>query len=163
MKPQKGDFGLVTIPGSVGFLIRVGQWLNGNGFKNYEHAFIYVDENTIVEAMPGGAIVSEAAKYASVRVSTVPLTDEQRQGIADTARSLQGTPYSFLDYFAIAAHRFHLPVPGLRKYIESTRHLICSALVDECYNKAGVELFDDYRWDGYVTPADLLIYTGVAQ
>ena len=157
--PQAGDFGLVSIPGKVGFLIRLGQWLNGNGFLNYEHAFVYVTPETILEAMPGGAIVSEAAKYASVRVSNVPLTLQQRTAVVGRAWELKGTPYSFLDYFAIAAHRFKLPIPGLRKYIASTGHEICSQLVDDCYQSARVELFMDGRWDGYVTPAELIPYT----
>jgi uncharacterized protein YycO len=157
--PQPGDFGLVSIPGGVGFLIRLGQWLNGNGFKNYEHAFVYLDENTILEAMPGGAIVSEAAKYASVRVSMVPLTASERQEIVSHAWTLKGVPYSFLDYFAIAAHRFRLPLPGLRKYIANSGHLICSQLVDNCYQAAKVELFKDNRWGGYVTPAELIAFT----
>ncbi len=63
--------------------------------------------------------------------------------------------YSFLDYLALAAHRYRLPVPGLRTYIKSTGHLICSQLVDACYQAAGVQLFDDHRWNGYVTPSDL--------
>jgi hypothetical protein len=33
--------------------------------------------------------------------------------------------------------------------------MICSQLVDFCYAKAGVRLFADNRWEGYVTPADL--------
>jgi hypothetical protein len=66
-----------------------------------------------------------------------------------------GTPYSFLDYVAIAAHRFHLPIPGLKRFIASTRHEICSALVDEVYRRAGFALFSDARWPGYVVPAAL--------
>jgi hypothetical protein len=157
--PQPGDFGLVSIPGGVGFLIRLGQWLNGNGFKNYEHAFVYMYNGKILEAMPGGALVSDASKYASVRVSTVPLTVEQRKDIVDYAATLKDVPYSFLDYVAIALHRFHIPVPGLRKYIAGTGHLICSQLVDKCYQGAKVDLFKDERWNGYVTPAALIPFT----
>jgi hypothetical protein len=33
--------------------------------------------------------------------------------------------------------------------------MICSQLVDQCYQDAGVHLFADGRWPGDVTPADL--------
>jgi hypothetical protein len=68
-----------------------------------------------------------------------------------------GVGYSFLDYSAIAAHALHIPAPGLRHYIETTRHMICSQLVDRCGQDAGVQLFDDKRWNGYVTPLDLAL------
>jgi hypothetical protein len=85
----------------------------------------------------------------------VELTDEQRAAVAGAARGYVGVGYSFLDYAAIAAHRFRLPIPWLRKYVASSKHLICSALVDKCLQDAGVQLWDDGRWNGYVTPADL--------
>jgi hypothetical protein len=67
----------------------------------------------------------------------------------------RGVGYSFLDYDAIAAHRLHLPVPGLRAYIGSTGHLICSQLCDQAYADVGAHLYADGRWPGYVTPLDL--------
>ena len=157
--PLPGDFGLTSIPGGVGFLIRVGQWLNGNGFKNYEHAFVYLDDGTILEAMPGGAIISDPAKYASVRVSTVVLTAEQRADIVKYARELVGVPYSFLDYFAIAAKRFHLPVPFLTARVVKSGHMICSQIVDYADSMAGVHLFKDGRLPNLVTPAELIPFT----
>jgi len=156
---QPGDFGLTSIPGGVGFLIRLGQWLNGDGFKNYEHAFIYMYNGKILEAMPGGAIVSDASKYASVRVSTVPLAIEQRKDIIDYAAALKGVPYSFLDYFAIAAKRFHLPVPFLTARVVKSKHMICSQIVDYVYSMAGVHLFTDDRLPSLVTPGQLIPFT----
>lgn len=66
-----------------------------------------------------------------------------------------GVPYSFLDYAALAARRFHLPVPGLRSFIQTSYHMICSQLVDQAEQDVGVHLFRDGRWPGYVTPQDL--------
>lgn len=157
--PQPGDFGLTSISGDVGTLIRVGQFLNGDGFSVYEHAFVYVGDGQIVEAEPGGARLAGLDEYAGRPVAwssgKVGLTDVQRAAVVAAARARVGTPYSALDYFAIAAHRFRLPVPGLRKFIASSGHLICSALVDRCFQDAGVQLFNDLRWNGYVTPAAL--------
>lgn len=157
--PLPGDFGLTQITGDVGFLIRVGQWLNGDGFKNYEHAFVYLDDGTILEAMPGGAIISDPAKYIDIRVSNVALTTDERYKIVLWARDLVGTPYSFLDYFAIAAKRFHLPIPGLTARVVKSKHMICSQVVDYVYSMAGVHLFTDGRLPSLVTPAELIPFT----
>jgi cell wall-associated NlpC family hydrolase len=157
--PLPGDFGLTSIPGPVGFLIRVGQWLAGAGWADIEHAFVYVGDGMIVEAQPGGARETDLAQYSDRPIlwstDKVPLTDEQRTAVVAAARSFIGVPYSFVDYLAIAAHRFHLPLPGLRTYVASSGHLMCSALVDRAEERAGVHLFRDGRWDGYVLPDSL--------
>lgn len=159
-QPLPGDFGLCRITGGVGVLIRLGQWLTGGGFADIEHAFVYVGDGRIVEAEPGGARETDVSEYADRPIlwstEKVELTDVQRRAITVIARGYLGTPYSWLDYLAIAAHRFHLPGgPWLRRYIASTKHAICSQLVDAVYQEAGVQLFRDGRWPGYVRPADL--------
>lgn len=166
---EPGDFSCLPISGQVGKLIRVGQWLNGSGFRNYEHAEINVGDPEGVSPQPlgytmgayigGAALVPIPGNQDGWLWSTghIPLTDTQRAVIVQTALGLKGTPYSALDYFAIAGHRLHVPDPGgvLRDYIGDTRHMICSQLVDYCYMQAGVHLFNDGRWPGYVTPEDL--------
>lgn len=156
--PEPGDIAVVRMDGRVGRLVRIGQWLNGDGFADYEHAFIYVGDGQIIEAEPGGARVASVSEYDGRPVvygSPDGLTGEQRQAICDEARRMVGTPYSGLDYLALALHHFRVPAPGLRRYIADTGHLICSALCDEAYRRAGVHLFTDQRWSGFVTPADL--------
>jgi cell wall-associated NlpC family hydrolase len=158
MKP--GDIGLLRITGVVGLGIRVGQWATGDGFEDYEHAVICTQvqsgEATVMEARPGGA---GTARYLDSPVLWLRPAEElnytQQQAVVAAAYSRIGTPYSFLDYDALALHRFNIPAPGLRRYIESTQHMICSQLVDWCYQMAGIELFDDGRWNGYVTPGDI--------
>lgn len=156
---KPGDFGLVQISGEVGRLIRIGQFLNGDGYANFEHAFIYLGDGLIMEAEPGGARIANLSEYdgRSIRWSSglINLTDQQRNDIVRIARSFEGVPYSAADYFALAAHRFHIWVPGLRHHIESSKCVICSQLVDRVYDLAGVHLFTDKRWDGYVTPGML--------
>ncbi|MEV0372938.1 hypothetical protein AB0I10_24460 [Streptomyces sp. NPDC050636] len=156
--PLPGDIGLTQISGITGRLIRLGQWLNGDGFADYQHAFLVLPDDRLLEAVPGGARVRPLAQYTGANVLYVcpeRLTEQQRTAICDAATRYVGVPYSFLDYLAIAAHRFHIPLPGLRRYIASTRHMICSQLVDQCYLDAGVHLFADGRWPGYVTPMAL--------
>jgi len=161
--PQLGDIGLTSITGDVGASIRLGQWLNGDGFSVYEHAFIYVGPcrgGNIVEAEPGGARMADLTEYADRDISWLPAptTGNPLLGfkVAIQARYLVGTPYSFADYAAIAAHRLRLPGSrALKSYIASTRHMICSQLADEAARRGGWNLFADGRWPGYVTPGDL--------
>lgn len=156
--PRPGDIGLVSMPGPTGLLIRAAQWLNGDGFAHYEHVFLVLDNATLIEAMPGGARIAALSEYDPrdvLYVAPMGLTDAQRAAIVVAGRAYLGVPYSWLDYLALAAHRLHLPIPGLRRYVQATGHMICSQLVDQAYHDAGVHLFDDGRWPGYVTPGDL--------
>lgn len=164
-EPQLGDIGLTQISGAAGLGIRVGQWLNGSGFANYEHAFVVTEVVPsgngrppivlIVEAEPGGAREVPAAEYNHSNIAWLRCPEQYRSAVAQAALALQGTPYSFLDYAAIAAHRLHLPVPWLRSFVRSSRHLICSQLADRAAANGGWQLFADHRWDGFVTPEDI--------
>ena len=156
--PSPGDFAVVSAGGTAGKLVAWGERLNGSAFSQYQHAFIYVGADMVIQAEPTGACIRPLTGHTRELWSTgiIPLTDGQRAAIVDTAHRYAAAKvdYSFLDYLALAAHRFHLPVPGLRWWIRRTRHMICSQLVDRCYADAGVHLFKDV-WEGYVTPADL--------
>lgn len=167
MTPGPGWIGLTRIKGEVGTLIRFGQWLNGDGFSVYEHAFVatFPDGNStfpyspgpmwIAEAEPGGAkhvpLHYDLNKIAWIK----PPNGVLGYNTALEAVNMVGTSYSFLDYFALAAHRIHLPVPGLQEYVADTGREICSAYADEAARRAGWHLFNDNRWPGYVTPGAL--------
>lgn len=153
--PQPGDIGCTQIRGDVGRLIRLGQWLNGDGFANYEHCFVYLGNGQIIEAEPGGARIADLTEYDARAIAWVRCPDEHRQAVAAAARSLEGTKYSALDYFALALHRFHIPAPGLRRFIQSSGHLICSQFADRAARIGGWNLFRDGRWDGFVDPAEI--------
>lgn len=165
--PQPGDYGCVRIGGGVGKGIGVAESLlkvanstsdrySYGEAKLYQHAFLYVDTDTIVEAEIGGA-VQTTMHYPPDEVlwSHNDLTLSERLAVVRWATTRVGVPYSLVDYAAIAAHGLHLPVPGLKEYISATGHQICSQMTDWCYMKAGVQLFADKRWPGYVVPADL--------
>jgi hypothetical protein len=149
--------------GDAGELIRIGQYLNGDGFKNYEHAEVLATTTQTMGAYPGGAALQNVPPLDyqqgwlwSDKTIGVHLSQRQRDTIVQVALSLKGTPYSALDYFALVAHRLHVPGgPLLEDYISSSKHMICSQLVDYCYMLAGVHLFNDGRPTGYVTPEDL--------
>lgn len=155
-QPKPGDFGLVAIGGALGFFVSLGQHLAGDSSK-YTHAFIVLDDNTVLAAQPGGARIDKLTDYANRAIySSIDLTDAQRQAIVVQARKLEGLPYSFLDYLAIALARFRIRPKWLTKFIADKGHMICSQLVDFCYMRAGVHLFNDGRLPQEVTPGDLL-------
>jgi hypothetical protein len=150
-----GDFGVTAVPGDAGRWIRIGQWLNGDGYYDYEHAFVVVDDHRCVEARPSGAGYRELSAYPNAAYYTCP--EDKREAVASAAIGLIGTPYSWEDYYALAAVRLHLDLIArpLRKYVADSGHMICSQLVDEAYARAGVQLFNDGRLPGDVTPGDL--------
>lgn len=154
--PDTGDFGVVKIPGNVGDLIRAGQWLNGDGYADYEHAFVVVTaDGMVIEGRPSGAGHNYTSAYPNAVYYTCP--DQHREAVGNAAVGLIGRPYSWVDYFALAAVRFHLDLIAhpLRSYVSSSGRLICSQLVDYAYQLAGVQLFNDGRLPGDVTPGDL--------
>jgi hypothetical protein len=173
---QPGDFGVVKMGGEGGKLIHIGELLydfklsdikqsfqkDADGHDDYEHAFVYVGAGQIVEAEPGGA-KHVMNHYQNVLWSSglLDLSHQERDIIVRSAISytvpLPGVPYSAADYFALAAYHLKLGilVPGLRDYVATSKHMICSQLVDKAYQAAAVKLFDDNRWNGYVTPGAL--------
>jgi len=152
MAPQPGDIGLTQIHGGVGKLIRIGQWLNGDGYADYEHAFVHLGGGEIVEAEPGGARRAYATEYSDVLWLHCPA--EHRTAVAAEAESMIGTGYSFLDYGALALHRFHVGWLT-RRYVRSSKHVICSQLCNLAAARGGWHLFSDGRLAQDVTPGDL--------
>jgi len=163
-KLKVGDVGLTKVRGAVGKLIRVMQWLNGSSWHDseFEHSFLLTDVNAIgrmwgFEAQPGGAHFFDVKeKYGNeeiVWIRPTNLSAQQQLDLVKQADILKGTPYSFLEYGALLTHRLHLPLPGVKKYVNSTRHLICSQIIAELYRRISIELFGG-EWPGYVTPAN---------
>lgn len=155
--PMPGDFALTKISGLTGRFISAGQYLVGDGAP-VQHAYLYVGNDEIVQAMPGGAeLIRLADANAPVMWSTgrLHLTAADRMRIVSAARGLVGTPYSFVDYLSIALAYYRIRPRWVREFVADSGHLICSQLVDEAYLRAGVHLFDDGRLPGDVTPGDL--------
>lgn len=168
-----GAYFVTQIEGPVGFLIALAQLLCGKP-SAYGHAGIVVTaDGGTIEAQPGGARPGNLADYAhrQTRVCDGPVrrqvaagdphhvldprTEAQiRADVAAAAQKLRGTGYSILDYFALACLHLHLPSKWVRQRVESSGHLICSALVDRAYSRAGIQLFAG-KLPGDVMPADL--------
>ena len=149
--------GLTPVHGDVGKFIEIGQWLNGDGFRQWEHAFVSIGGGLIVEAEPGGARVGNVSEYSVIHWCTglYKLLDTPAKiaAVEDAAKKYVGVPYSFLDYLALAGKRLHLPHVLLQDYVANTGHMICSQLDARTYFDAGAPIYPE--WTGYVTPADL--------
>ena len=169
---KPGDFFLVSFDGKNpnisdpeswiknGGAIRIGQYLDGAGFGQYEHAAMYLGNNKIVEASNSGTVITDYHYENNDTLwssGIINPTDAQRLEMVKAGTGYEGTPYSWPDYAAIAAHHLHLlpATSALKNYVATSKHMICSQLVDQIYQDANYQLFDDKRWPGYVTPGDL--------
>jgi hypothetical protein len=186
LKVEIADYACVPAFGDIGKMIEIGQWANGDGFAPYEHVLGYAGYflrtpepgprigqpmpitgsgpgHYVIEAMPRGArlrkLEMRPEDYPGALWSTgkLGLTEQQRTAIFNAAWTLLGTPYSGLDYQALAAHRLKLhPLDYLLKArVASSGHLICSQYWDLAYSRGGYHLFTDNRWPGYVTPLSM--------
>jgi hypothetical protein len=135
------------------------------------HVLVAIGDGTAVQAMPHGAerITLDAKHWTSEYIYVLPKYVQDQAGrVAEAALSLIGTPYSFLDYGALALHAID-PVwriaphatdsQPLARYIQSTGHMICSQLADECMKRADFHVFADGRLPQDVMPSAL--YTGL--
>lgn len=159
MKPRPGDFAVVDTGARTSRLIRLGRMLSRGGFTMFDHAVICSRVRRdgtvyVVEAMLSGAqeTVWQYDDHDHLW-STGLVKTSTKAGKA--ALAYVGTPHSWRDYAAIAAHANHLRAPGLRRYVASRKHLISSQLIDVAERDAGVHLFADRRWRGYARPSDL--------
>lgn len=156
MKPEAGDIGFGIIPGGVGGFVALGQLMLGDACR-YTHAFVVVEDDQVVEAMPAGAHLvpigrRAGSEYAYVRL---PLTEDQRQAFLRAARGYVGVGYGFSTYLALALAQWGIPHRLLRSSISRRGRMICSQLVDQALTDAGVHLFADGRLPQDVTPGDL--------
>jgi hypothetical protein len=164
---QPGDWFVVDPGGELFWWIEAGErMIDGRQSKGQRWGHCGVATRWVTTAMSSTLMCVEAEPGGAVER---PWRWEQRPhlwstgtglsapGMADAALGYVGAGYSFLDYAAIAAHRYRLhPLDDLLKArIASARHQICSQLVDQCAQDAGIHLFNDSRWPGYVAPLDL--------
>lgn len=169
---RPGDIGFGPIGGRVGLGVRIALAIADGGgpyqhvymvtegcVKSYESPGFSLDEYSgpwAVEAMPRGAVkVDISSRWTKDFCYIRPdyLDETQALQAASIAEGLIGTPYSYLDYLALAAHHMHLPVSHLDKFITTSKHMICSQLVDYCLTQANWHTFNDHRLSQDVTPS----------
>ena len=78
LMPLPGDYACVSMGGTAGRLVALGERLNGSAFSRYQHAFIYMGAGKIVEAEPGGARERPLQGYGSIVWSTGKSRSPQR-------------------------------------------------------------------------------------
>lgn len=175
--PQPGDFAALPMAPPGGLAIEGAQWLEQLVEthklllpQHYEHAEIYVgmpdaagpygySYSTYPNRMGKRALPIPPAEMPGALWSSglVNLTVPQRRYIVAWCEARPAVPYSSLDYAALIGHTLGLDTAWLQRYISDQAHMICSQYVDSAYNAAGVQLFTDERWAGYVTPLDLAL------
>lgn len=176
LKP--GDLGFTRITGFTGWWINLGQAIIGDS-NRFTHVFVVLDDDTLIEAMPTGARFAPLDREykTDVLYARLPLSDEQRQLVVQTARELMKRPggirYSFADYIYIALVHWGFKASWLKRQIQKFGHQICSQLADYLLNGGGeydskgnwipnpkgFKLFKDGRLPMDVSPGDLVYAT----
>ena len=149
-KPQLGDYGVVKTKGFFGKLIRLGT------MSRWNHCFIYIGNDLIVEANPTGVAISPVHKYDKIAWNQhEKLTKAQRLAILNNASKLIGKPYSFFTIAGMVLRILGFKFFGDKLLAAIARHdgYICSELVAECYRKSGFILVCEQ--DYLVNPGDL--------
>lgn len=165
--PKPGDIGLSSSDSFVGRFVRLGQAVVGDS-SFVTHAFIVLHDNSIVEAMPGGAKFASLDKYPEAVFSKYELTSDQRDAICEAAIRMEGTPYSFLDYVSLflthMARKRWTPfrmswVPGfVWRRVANSGHMICSQLCAQAYLAAGLDITGGTELPQDLTPGDIARY-----
>lgn len=172
-----GSFFLAVIPGLVGRGVSAAQAFTRGGCL-WTHAGVYVGDGHVVQAEPGGVrnraypdhcggpilwsdapIQRELARADLALEGDVDLVELEalyRTRVTEAAVGLVDSPYAWLDFVTIAAAEWRMPGwQRLRTRVDGAGGFLCSSLVDRAYAMAGIQLFDDKRPQGQVTPADL--------
>lgn len=178
MNLKPGDLGFTRITGFTGWWVSLGQTIIGDA-NRFTHVFVVLDDDTVIEAMPNGARYAPLDREykTDVMYARLPLSDEQRRLVVQTARELMSRPggikYSFADYGYLALRHWGLRANWLKRKIQQFGHMICSQLADYLLsgggtydkegdfiaNPRGFRLFTDGRLPQDVTPGDLVYVT----
>ena len=178
MTIKPGSYGLSIISGKTGKLVAWGQDIVDGRKDKFTHAFFVLDNDEVIEAEPGGAVIAPLSKYTSLPPDHVLFSDKPiqalmaahdyvypdeyerrvRANLTAFARTLVGIPYNYLDYVAIGLEHFKIDLPFIRNRVRREDRMICSQLVDYIYAKNGIHLFGDHRVSQNVTPGDLEYY-----
>lgn len=157
--PRSG--GHVIRPGC--YFVAVGGGLAGRAVRRATnswagHAGIFVGGGRAVEAVPPVALNVAMDSRPEARFNYREgrdLTDEQRLAIINQAHDLVGTAYDVWAYVGFLEEMFDIRTNKSRDKIFNTPHRVCSALVADCYQVAGIDLDPDSEITNLITPADL--------
>ncbi len=146
MRPQPGDYGVVSI--GSGVLPNLARKFSR---CIYNHAFVVGEDDMAIEAWPGGVRLRPLADYEDGRplmYSHEDLTVAQRWRVATFAYRSLGRWYDYLEFGLLALNYVGLRIPPVR----SPWSLLCSELVVRSGAAAGLDWSDGHR---IATPATL--------
>lgn len=130
-------------------------------YSKVNHTGIYVGNGKIIEAI-GRVRIDPVSFHPNAIWSHFPLTDAQRHAIAQFSFDQVGKSYNWAGLVAVglAQERFGRHLKGLArqwwvKKLENDGQWFCSQLTDASYAAGGVQLFNDERPNGLVSPQDL--------
>lgn len=175
LKP--GDVLLLRIEGFVGFMVDVMQRINRDT-SYWTHAAVVLDDDTVFEAQPGGAVITPLAEYSDrpgsvVRYYQRPkqntpteyelapfaefMNGSRRASIVRDAREMhaRGYQYAWSTYFYLALVRFGVTTNWVRWHVQNPDRGICSQAADLLLADNAIHLFRDGRMPYDVTPGDL--------
>ena len=118
------------------------------------HTAIMYDKNFVIESWISGVRIvniEDFKKRCNFFVSRCELTDQQSEVITNYLRNKYKSKYDLLQLFTIALHKIF----GI-KILNNHQKYICSELVWEAYDKAGVEIAPQVDESDDVTPVDLI-------
>ena len=127
------------------------------------HAFLYIGNGRIIEAVPPAVRVAPAASRPDAVWNVhYPLTDAQRDAIVARAHALVGCTYDYPAYVGFALEVLKLANgQELDPVFRQDHWRVCSALVADCYAYAGQNLEQGLTYPNLISPADL--YNMIAQ
>ena len=151
MIPPVGTFGLVHTNGRAATAIRLATLARVN------HAFLVVDDRTIIEANPDGVDTRPLDEYDHVAWShrAIPLSAWQGTQVAGFARTRLGDAYNWPGIAALGFDHFLGWRPAwLDDRANQPTTWFCSQLVVAAYRFAGIDLTPG-KPDWTVSPGDL--------
>lgn len=177
LRLQPGDILLLRIEGFVGWMIDMMQRINRDS-SYWTHAAVVLDDETVFEAQPGGAVITPLSEYADRPGSVVsyyqrpkpgnpkeyelqPLANvikpHHRAAIVRDARLLfkKGYKYAYTTYLYLALLRFGLDTNWIKWKVQDPDIGICSQVADLLLADNTIHLFADGRLPYDVTPGDL--------
>jgi uncharacterized protein YycO len=151
-----GDLGIVKSNGLMARFIQVGT------MSRWNHAFVYVGNEMIIEAKPRGVVLSPLSDYDGVKIvwnKHQEWNDEEvdREFIAEEAHKLLDLPYNWTNIARIILRSLGLKTLSNTKFMKKLAKkdgYICSEMVEELYSKSGNPLVS--KEPGVTSPGDLI-------
>ena len=130
-RPRPGAIGLVPVRGWGGAAIRLGEFVL-DGLCVVQHAFVLLDDGTVIGAEPEGATIFPLSHYADVPVWWIDreVSDATRALVVAEARSWEHRPYSWWAYLWVGALRLGLRPRWLQRKVAAGRAAMCSQMAD---------------------------------